>query len=36
LLTKLQSGPEGKPHTLTLTIGSFAAIVLKKISEDTR
>ena len=36
LLTKRQSGPEGKPHTLTLTIGSFAAIVLKKISEDTR
>jgi 1,4-alpha-glucan branching enzyme len=36
LLTKQQSGPEGKPHTLTLTIGSFAAIVLKKISEDTR
>ena len=36
LLTKLQSGPEGKPHTMTLTIGSFAAIVLKKISEDTR
>ena len=36
LLTKRQSGPEGKPHTMTLTIGSFAAIVLKKISEDTR
>jgi 1,4-alpha-glucan branching enzyme len=36
LLTKQQSGPEGKPHTMTLTIGSFAAIVLKKISEDTR
>ena len=36
LLTKQQSGPEGKPHTLTLTIGSFAAIVLKKISEDIR
>jgi len=36
LLTKRQSGPEGKPHTMTLTIGSFAAIVLKKISEDIR
>ena len=36
LLTKRQSGPEGKPHTMTLTIGSFAAIVFKKISEDTR
>lgn len=36
LLTKLQSGPEGKPHTLTLTIGSFAAIVLKKISDEIR
>jgi 1,4-alpha-glucan branching enzyme len=36
LVSKQQPGPEGKPHTLTLTIGSFAAIVLKKISEDIR
>ena len=36
LVTKSQPGPEGKPHTLTLTIGSFAAIVLKKISENYR
>jgi 1,4-alpha-glucan branching enzyme len=30
LMTKNQPGPEGRPHTLTLQIGSFAAIVLKK------
>ncbi len=36
LVTKSQPVPEGKPNTLTLTIGSFAAIVLKKISEDIR
>ena len=36
LVSKKQPGPEGKPFTLTLKIGSFAAIVLKKISEDIR
>jgi 1,4-alpha-glucan branching enzyme len=36
LVTKAQPGPEAKPNTLTLTIGSFAAIVLKKISENNR
>jgi 1,4-alpha-glucan branching enzyme len=36
LVTKQQTGPEGKPFTLSLTIGSFAAIVLKRISEDNR
>jgi 1,4-alpha-glucan branching enzyme len=33
LITKAKPGPEGRPFTLTLTIGSFAAIVLKKISD---
>ncbi len=33
LTSRSQPGPEGKPHTLTLAIGSFAAIVLKKISD---
>jgi 1,4-alpha-glucan branching enzyme len=33
LISKPSQGPEGKPHTLTLTVGSFAAIVLKKISD---
>ena len=36
LVTKQQSGPEAKPYTLSLKIGSFAAIVLKKTSEDYR
>lgn len=36
LVAKSQPGPEAKPNRLTLTIGSFAAIVLKKISEDIR
>ena len=36
LVSKKQPGPEGKPFTLTLKIGSFAAIVLKKISEEIR
>jgi 1,4-alpha-glucan branching enzyme len=36
LVAKQRPGPEGKPYTLTITIGSFAAIVLKKISEDNR
>lgn len=33
LQTKAVPGPEGRPYTLTLKIGSFAAIVLKKISD---
>lgn len=33
LTTKAVQGPEGRPATLTLTIGSYAAIVLKKISD---
>jgi 1,4-alpha-glucan branching enzyme len=31
--TQSKSGPEGRPFTLTLAVGSFAVIVLKKISE---
>jgi 1,4-alpha-glucan branching enzyme len=34
LITKNQLGPEGRPHTLTIQIGSFAAIVLKKSATD--
>ncbi len=31
--TQTKTGPEGKPLTLTLSVGSFAVIVLKKISD---
>jgi 1,4-alpha-glucan branching enzyme len=34
LTTEPKFGPEGRPHTLTLQIGSFAAIVLKKSATD--
>jgi 1,4-alpha-glucan branching enzyme len=35
LRTEARPGIENKPHRLTIKLGSFAAVVLKKMKEDS-